>query len=172
VECDPQSLAGLLSLASASVAQSSPDIRVAWSVTDLAAIWRHQLAAPLLLDLGSINDDANTAVSTHTRSAPRLESFADLLGHPSPPIELLQLVKQFAKSQRHAGTALFPAEIASLLYYLAIVLAALRLRRRITRMDHSHLRQGVEWCLRQPWIDPATRELFEVELTTLFGDAP
>ena len=92
--------------------------------------------------------------------------------HPSPPLELLQLAKEFAKSQRYAEEAVFPVEIASVLYYTAIVLARLRLGQRITEMDDARLRQGVQWCLQQPWIDPATRELFEQQWRKLQGQKP
>ena len=166
-ECDRESLAGLMSLAGAKDARPTPDVPAVWSITELAAIWRHQLAAPLLLDLGGMNDAANATVAGHTRSGEKLQTFADLVSHPRPPIDLLQLAKGFAKSRRHAGAAVFPVEIASTLYYLAIVLADLRLGLRITKMDDSQLHRGVQWCLQQPWIDPATRELFDRELRAL-----
>jgi hypothetical protein len=157
---DRHLLAGLMSLAGQHPA--------GWSATELAAIWKHQLNAPLLLDLGGLSADATATVTLHTHhAAAALQSFADLLAHPSPPIEILQLAKEFAKRQRYAEQAIFPIEIANILYYMSIALASLRHNQSITEMDESKLKQRIQWCLQQQWIDPATRGLFEAELTKL-----
>ena len=161
-------LSGLLSLAddSPQAAKSA-----GWSPAELAAVWRHQLKAPLLVDLGDVAPDAAMTVAQVTQpQRGSLESFADLVGHPDPPAELLQLAKEFAKSQRAgaAGTA-FPAEVATALYYLSIALPLARTGRRITEMDDAKLRQGLEWGLRQPWLDEATRNLYRDALRRLPG---
>jgi hypothetical protein len=163
-------LLGLMSLAGAETDSASVSARRPWSAHELAAVWRHQMSAPLLLDLGGINDQAMATVTMHAQSAQRLENFPDLMAHPHPPIELLQLTKDFAKSQRYSQGGAFPVEIASALYYAAIVLARLRLGQRITEMGDDRLRQGVQWSLQQPWLDATTKSLF-AEANAKFGKA-
>jgi hypothetical protein len=154
-------LSGLLLLAD--------DKSATWSPAELASLWRHQLAAPLLVDLGTVEPDAAMTISQATATDLRkLESFVDLLDHPSPPIELLQLAKSFAKSRRSAGPdAGFPAEIATGLYYLSIALALTRLGRRISEMEDAKLKQGFEWAVRQPWLDSKSKEVLESGMTSI-----
>jgi hypothetical protein len=70
-----------------------------WRPEDLAAMFRHQMSAPILVDLGSF--DVRTAARLTTLSQAQgllLKSFSDLFQHPAPPVELLELVKNFAKA--------------------------------------------------------------------------
>jgi hypothetical protein len=72
-----------------------------WRPDELAAIFRHQMSASVLVDLGGF--DPGTAVRLKTLSEAQgllLKSFSDLFHHPSPPIELLKLTKDFAKVNR------------------------------------------------------------------------
>ena len=55
-----------------------------------------------------MNDNANVTVSRHRRSVQKLESFADLAGHPSPPIELLQLAKRICQDAAACRVASVP----------------------------------------------------------------
>ena len=62
-------------------------------------MFRHQMSAPVLMDLGSF--DPRTANQLKALTAAQgllLSSFADLFNHSNPPIQLLQLVKDFAKA--------------------------------------------------------------------------
>src|SRR5208337_2900138 len=70
-----------------------------WRTDELAAIFRHQMSAPVLVDLGGF--DPRTAARLKNLSEAQslvLRSFADLFRHPSPPVEVLELVKDFAKA--------------------------------------------------------------------------
>jgi hypothetical protein len=51
--------------------------------------------------------------------------------------------------------------VGTLLYYAAIAAARVRHGRSITRMGDSDLLRGLDWALRQPWVDPAVRTLIE-----------
>jgi hypothetical protein len=131
-----------------------------WQPEELAAIFRHQLAAPIMMDLGAF--DATAAERLQREGAQRgllLKSFADLFQHPSPPLELLALIKDFAKANRdHPGSAL-PPEIAAALYYASIAAALVRLDRRISSLSDFDLHRGLQLTLQQAWLDLATREL-------------
>jgi hypothetical protein len=129
-----------------------------WGADDLASMWQHQLAAPLALDLGELSADAGAAAID--LCAPlAINSLADLLAQASPPLELLRMLKDFARSKRTDGHALFPSAVAVCLYYTAIALALVRLDCRLSRMEDSALRAGLEWMKQQAWLDGATRDL-------------
>src|ERR1700749_2217776 len=69
-----------------------------WRPEELAALVKHQMSAPVLVDRGGF--DTFTAARLKTLSEAQglvLKSFSDLFHHPAPPIELLELVKNFAK---------------------------------------------------------------------------
>jgi len=131
-----------------------------WQPEELAAIFRHQLAAPMLVDLGTL--EATTAARLRTLTEAQgllLKSFGDLFHHPAPALELLELVKQFAKANIEHPESGLPGEIASALYYISIAAALVRLNQRITQLPDAELARGLQWTLDQPWLDAATREL-------------
>jgi hypothetical protein len=131
-----------------------------WRPEELAAIFRHQMAAPIMVDLGTF--DASSAERLQREGAQRgllLKSFSDLFLHPTPPLELLTLIKDFAKANRdHPGSAL-PPEIAAALYYVSLAAALVRLDRRISSLSDADLRRGLQLTLQQGWLDLPTREL-------------
>jgi hypothetical protein len=125
-----------------------------WSHADLGAVLRHQLSAPLLVDLRRL---------PHWPGAEAGPSgnFGELLAHPCPPLELLRLTKEFAKAADQQEDRPLPVEVATMLYYAAIVAALVGCGERISRLSDDELRQGVAWALAQPFIAPQVRPLFE-----------
>lgn len=131
-----------------------------WRADELAAIFQHQMSAPMLVDLGSF--DPRTATQLRNLSDAQgllLKSFADLFHHPVPVIELLELVKDFAKSNLDHPESGLPSEIAATLYYTSIAAALVRLNARISKLSDADLRHGLRWTLEQSWLDDQTREL-------------
>ena len=112
--------------------------------------------------------------STHPRPTANipLETFGDLLRHPHPPLGVLKLMKEFAKVNRDNPESSLPTEIATVIYFTAIVLALTRCGQRITGLDDDALRRGVEWVVAQPWVDESTRSLFRDALTLIGTDRP
>lgn len=135
--------------------------RAEWSAVDMAAILRHQLNAPLRADLGARNPNASKTLDTVSTAGPAPATFGELFAHPHPPIELLELAKDFGKALRLDSSCGVPAEVATVIYYASIVAARVHLGRRISDLDEMALRQGVEWTLAQPWLDAALRVMFE-----------
>ncbi len=130
-----------------------------WGEEDLAAILRHQLSAPLGFDLKRMGADSRKTVAHFTRSSTqRLKTFADLFGHPDPPVDLLSLAKEFGKTA-DGGTV--PRDVGLVLYYAAVLVARLRCDSRISDLSDSDLLTGVEWVLRRTWLDESMRHLFE-----------
>lgn len=124
-----------------------------WRPDELAAIFRHQMSAPVLVDLGGF--DPGTAVKLKTLSEAQgllLKSFADLFRHPAPPLELLELTKDFAKANLDHPESSLPNEIATALYYTSIATALVRLDKRISQLTDGDLRRGLLWARQQPWI--------------------
>lgn len=133
-----------------------------WENDELALVLRHQLKARLAVDLGSIRGVAPEEVSRLALAAdPPIHTFADLLRHPLPPLQLLEWTKRFAKRERAAGRGTIPAEIAAVLYFGSIQIARDRCSSRISNLADEQVRQGVHWILSQSWLDPQTRSLFD-----------
>lgn len=141
-----------------------------WRPDELAAIFRHQMSAPMLVDLGSF--DAATATRLKTLSDSQgllLKSFADLFHHPAPPLELLRLVKNFAKANIDHPDSGLPGEVASALYYSSIAAALARLGVRISQLSDADLLRGFHWLDEQAWLDEKTRSLLAEARKRLSG---
>ena len=141
-----------------------------WRPDELAAIFRHQMSAPMLVDLGSF--DSRTATKLRTLSEAQgllLKSFADLFHHPAPPIELLELIKDFAKANMDHPESGLPDEIAAALYYTSIAAALVRLDVRISHLPDADLQRGLRWTMEQAWLDEKTKELLAKALGKVSG---
>src|SRR5580698_8277257 len=106
-----------------------------WRADELAAMFRHQMSAPVLMDLGSF--DPRTAGQLKVLTAAQgllLSSFAELFNHAQPPIQLLEIVKDFAKANIDHPESGLPREIATTLYYTSIAAALVRLDQRISQL--------------------------------------
>jgi len=139
-----------------------------WQTDELGAILRHQLSAPVQFDLQSMDRTLADRLSRVCEShGLLLKSFADLLFHPSPPLELLELTKQFAKACRNHPDSPLPHDVAMVLYLASIVTAMLRCGRRITNMNDQALCDSLEWAIRKPWLDERLRSLLNQGLDHL-----
>jgi hypothetical protein len=131
-----------------------------WRPDELGAIFRHQMSAPVLVDLGGY--DPGTALRLKTLTDAQsllLKSFSDLFHHPAPPLELLELTKDFAKANMDHPDSSLPAEVAAALYYTSIAAALVRLDARISSLPDASLRCGLLWAGGQPWLDEKNRQL-------------
>ena len=131
-----------------------------WRPEELAAIYRHQMSAPVMVDLGAF--DPRTATRLRTLGEAQgllLRSFDDLFHHPAPPIELLELVKDFAKANLDHPESGLPREIAAALYYASIAAALVRLDARISQLPDADLQRGLRWAMGQAWLDEKAKEL-------------
>jgi hypothetical protein len=141
-----------------------------WRPDELAAIFRHQMSAPVAVDLGAF--DPRTARRLRALSEAQgllLRSFDDLFHHPAPPIELLELVKEFAKANLGQPESGLPDEIAAALYYTSIAAALVRLDARISQLPEADLQRGLRSTLEQAWLDDKTKELLAQALETASG---
>jgi hypothetical protein len=144
-----------------------------WRPEELSAIFRHQMSAPILVDLGGF--DPATAVRLKTLSEAQnlvLKSFSDLFHHPVPPLELLSLTKDFAKANMDHPESSLPHEVAAALYYASIATALVRLGARISQLKDAELQRGLLWAKELSWVDDQTRQTLIQALKTLSTDAP
>jgi hypothetical protein len=142
-----------------------------WRPEELASMFRHQMSAPVLMDLGSF--DPRTANQLKALTAAQgllLSSFADLFNHSNPPVQLLQLVKDFAKTNLDHPESGLPREIATALYYASIAAALVRLDKRISKLSDTDLQRGLRLTRDQTWLDERTRSLLAEALKKISGD--
>jgi hypothetical protein len=144
-----------------------------WRPDELAALFRHQLAAPILVDLGGF--DPATASRLRLLGAAHnlvLKSFLELFLHPAPPVELLALTKDFAKTNMDHPDSSLPKEVAAVLYYASISAALVRLDQRISQLSNADLERGLAWARDQRWVDPQIQQLLVQALQTLSHPGP
>jgi hypothetical protein len=144
-----------------------------WRPDELAAVFRHQMAAPVSVDLAGLSPKVSGKLRTLTdASGLLLKSFQDLFQHPDPPLELLQMVKEFAKLNRDQPESVIPSEIATVLYYMSIAAALVRRGERITSLGDGDLRRGFTWAMGQAWLDEPARGLLEKGVQALRANVP
>ncbi|HEY2589445.1 MAG TPA: hypothetical protein VGI81_27110 [Tepidisphaeraceae bacterium] len=158
-------------------AMLAPDLPATpWEPGELAAVLRHQLAAPLDLTPPGAEDAGDRPRPKTADVVPALpglpQTFAELLFAPNPPIDLLIQLKAFAKPFVTSAKGALPREIAAVLYYGAIILGRTRCGRRISELDDASLRYGLEGMVNCDWLDSSTRHLMQEGLRSLTAHEP
>ena len=154
---------------SASVSRlfDSDEGELPWQAEELKEVVKHQLSAPVQFDLAGF--DRRLGDRLHVLAASEgllLQSFNDLFMHPNPPVQMLELVKDYAKRAAAASESV-PKDFARALYYLSIVVARLRCQQRISTLDDDQLVRGVGWLLDQEWLDTNSRQILTEGLAML-----
>jgi len=132
-----------------------------WRQEELNVLLRHQLDAPLALDLSGGN--RLEALRIHTLlhgENPPINTLRDLLHHPHPPKDILSLTKVFFKTLRTEMDGFFATEVATVLYYAVILVAQHRLNMRMSTQPDAVLTEGYRWAAAQSWMDDNLRQLF------------
>jgi hypothetical protein len=141
----------------------------AWRPEELGEILRRQLAVPLSVDLEPLDPSVPGLLEAAGAGGATLRTFEDLFYHPSPPLRLLELAKEFGKSNLRSPPRLLPRDVAMVLYVTSIVVALRRCRARISQLTPETLRHRVTWILQQPWVDARLRALVSQELPPSVG---
>jgi len=139
---------------------------VEWQPDELAAIYKHLLASPLVDEVAAVQP--RLAERLRQREAvpgERLDTFGDLLSHGQPPLDLLDVVKEFCKHAEDNES--LPADVAFVLYAAVISVALVRRDERITSSDDGSLPTRIKWAGSRDWIDPDTKALFVEALSRL-----
>jgi hypothetical protein len=136
-----------------------------WGPQELKEMLRHQLSAPLQLSLGTLSAEVSHQIKESQLE--RLLTLEQLLHDPSPSIELLKLVKRFAKLCRRDRENSLPSEIVMLLYYASIAAAMVRLDQAISDLGPASLKRGMGWLATQEWLSDDLRTLLNQGLAWL-----
>ena len=134
---------------------------------ELAAVLRHQLSSPVKFEMRGLGAAGERACLLAEAQQLVVKSFADLLHHPLPPIELLKLTKDYCKSHQREANPAVPREISIVIYYASIVAAGLRHGIRISELPDEKLLQGVKSALAHPWLDSAPARFFRTGCASL-----
>ncbi len=134
-------------------------VRLAWSDNDYAPMLEHQLDADLRDDLAQIFPNAAGPLAGIEAA-----TFGDLLFHPQPSTPALRLVKEFAKRLNENAWLAYPEDVATVLYYAAIVAAELRAHTAITDLPREEVLKGYRWSRDLAWIPAKLRQLFDEAL--------
>lgn len=134
------------------------EARRPWRPEELAAVWEYHLSAPLQFELAALEPGQMRVLRDLSAAQGLLmNSLRGLLQHPVPPLELVVMVKDFAKGCLHGADAPLPAEIAGVLYHLTIAVGLARLGERITALSDAEILRGLDWALSHAWVDASSK---------------
>jgi DNA-directed RNA polymerase specialized sigma24 family protein len=124
-----------------------------WSADERMQLLDHLLRQPLAVILNDLDDGIPLllARAEAAKSGEPLTTLNDLFGHSSPPLELLNGIKRWARRAVRDDASYLPSELCSLIYFAAIAAALVRYDRRITKSDDTTLEFGFRRVLMQPW---------------------
>ncbi|MBI1371341.1 MAG: hypothetical protein GC159_01075 [Phycisphaera sp.] len=100
-----------------------------------------------------------------------VETVADMLSLDSPPVELLRMLKSYAKLCYHDPAGVMDKEVALMLYYAAITVALIKHDEVITSLKRPRLIRSLNSRLNKAWIDPRLEELFHDALAAMGAEA-
>jgi hypothetical protein len=131
--------------------------REEWSEGELSSILAHQLDATIGPELDRYDQGSANAPIGSRDSGP---TFRQLLFGNTGSVEALLRVKEYAKARMVQRDPCYPVEILQLLYYGSVMAARRFHDQRITSLSDVQFRKGVDWVLRQEWIEPSLRAWF------------
>jgi hypothetical protein len=135
---------------------------------ELQAILTELLEQPITIELtGSGPGFASRLKTLASAQNLLLKGFGDLLSHPRPPLELLEISKEFAKTQMAMPESSWPVPVSHVLYLATICVAKLRCGATITQLDDASQIAAIEWAIEQPWVSETLRCLFDGYRKTL-----
>ncbi|MEZ4601225.1 MAG: hypothetical protein R2940_15655 [Syntrophotaleaceae bacterium] len=144
------------------------DANIPWAAGDFKAILEHQLHTPLISEserFGEISRQPAERVAGRL-SVLSCRTFQDILQHPSPSVEVLQWIKDFAKAAVKNDSDL-PKEVGRVLYILAILRAQATHRACITTMPPLEIKNEAYRSLTFPWLPDGIQKLIRDSLRCL-----
>ncbi len=132
-----------------------------WTEDDHRGMIEHQLASPLTEELLRVLPQAAVSIEKANASTDNPpDTFANLFETDSPSIELLLIVKNYAKAVCNAHDGSLPKRIALAVYYLAIATALVKHNQLISTTDRAEIDSGLRWGVQQNWLPQSANALF------------
>jgi len=142
-----------------------------WDQDDPGVILAHQLDAPLVHDLPTLDDVSDADVTQWSMDAgPAVASFGQLLALDHPPRDLLEATKRYFKPSAARPGGPVPYEVALVMYYAAIAAALRANQPPLSSLGPDKLRHGFAWARQQPWLSGPLPELFAAALALVPDD--
>jgi hypothetical protein len=157
LKVEPRRLARLMALDEVEVAP--------WTSKELGQVLGHQMRSALRV--GIVADGPALSEGIHALSAGpfvAFDTFEEVFEHEAPPVELLRLIKEFAKAHLASAHPHLPQEVARVMYIASIVVALTKCQERITRLDDESIRAGIFWALDQGWVNERLKALLRAAL--------
>ena len=138
----------------------SHDDVVAWSASDLRAILAHQLGTPLreevdqLAEAGACTRESVVAAI----QASGCRTFGELLQLEAPHLEMLRLVKDYAKAAIATRGSHLPGDVARLLYVLSILRGRAVGASEMTTLTEESIEREARRCLTYRWLPQDVRQ--------------
>ena len=155
-----QRLAGLLNW--------NEDEHSPWSQEQLTALFEHQLKTPLSKQFAEISPRLAAALPPLTSGQDKpITTLEDLLKHPSPPIEVLRAVKDWATHSMRSKNDKTPPQIAPIVYLTAVAVALVRCDERISSSGDTDLEATFRQALEATWAGDQIRQIFRLALAAL-----
>jgi len=140
--------------------------QAAWTTEQLRKMYQRLLCTRVDKLSTRVPKAAQRAAQLAAASNPPVEKIIDLIRHPNPSLELLELTKGFAKAVFHHSHCVPPA-VSIMLYYLIIVVAMLRHDEKITTLGDEQLKEGIFSRMTEPWLDNGSAQLLQQALTKM-----
>jgi hypothetical protein len=139
---------------------SSESLKVAWTPADEEWIWQQLLSTSIVLELDEFGVGTQALRDACLVANPGIHTFGDLIGHPTPPANVLNAVRRLAKTQALEGSATGFTPMARALYY-ATVATAMLADIKITKLEDDDLFKGLTWASHLKWLDAKTKQIVE-----------
>lgn len=139
------------------------------SDTDLQDALEHLLDTPIRLALNQLPFEIGTKLKRSALESgagtwagqAAVDTFADLLRHPEPPLELLRLMQDFGKAVQTHGKTVWPPEVGAVLYYASQSSDLVRHRERMSTLSGEDFLKGLGKILSWGWVPAGLKELLE-----------
>jgi|ERR1051325_121781 hypothetical protein len=139
-----------------------------WSPGEMQGIWRHQLSAPIGLDLG-LETGSGAGSDAAGPKGFAAKTFAQVLAEPHPSLALLKMVKGFAKETSSSSEDAQLKSVGVALYYAAYAAGLVRCQQRLGSAKDAELQRGFDWALSLDWLDESSRKLVGEAAESLGG---
>jgi len=138
---------------------ASSDAIPTWTAQELADVWQHQLASPLVSCVQEVSPVHALRCEALCASAnPQITTIEQLLHHPSPHTELFIHLARWLEQSINSKHELLPRELAAALLDIALILSRVRTGTCIVSIADKDLSDRARVVTTSAWLDDRTRQ--------------